>query len=148
MAVAELTDLNEAMDVAVKVDFAACTPRERREAVASIARLESQLLALRAEIVGAFERENDWAGYGYTSPAAGVREIAKVPMKQARQSVSLDVERLLSSRFIRSPEYGTRACSVLSFERNGRIEFSEQNYLDAERSGASSFEIIDIGKPD
>lgn len=89
MAVAELTDLNEAMDVAVKVDFAACTPRDRRQAVASIVRLESQLTALRAEIIGTFERENDWAGYGYPSPATAVREIAKVPMKQARQSVAL-----------------------------------------------------------
>ena len=58
--------------------------------------------------------------------------------------VSLDFERLLSSRFIRSPGYGTRACSVLSFDRQGRIEFSEQNYLDAERSGAGRHECIDV----
>lgn len=50
--------------------------------------------------------------------------------------VSLDVERMLSSRFIRSPEYGTRACSVVLFDSHGRIHFTEQNYLDAEQAGA------------
>ncbi len=89
MAVAELTDLSDAMDIAVKVDFAACTPRDRRRAIASIARIESQLVALKADVIGTFDRENDWAGYGYPSPAAAVREIAKVPMRQARQWVSL-----------------------------------------------------------
>ena len=89
MAVAEVTDLSDAMDIAVKVDFGASTPRDRRQAVASIARLESQLVALKAGVIGTFDRENDWAGYGYPSPATAVREIAKVPMRQARQSVSL-----------------------------------------------------------
>jgi uncharacterized protein with NRDE domain len=49
--------------------------------------------------------------------------------------ISLDIERMLSSRFIRSPEYGTRACTVLTVDRNNRVNFSEQNYLDAEHSG-------------
>ena len=60
--------------------------------------------------------------------------------------VSLDVERLLSSRFIRSPGYGTRACSVLSFDTRGRIEFSEQNYPDADHRGASHHEIIQTAR--
>jgi uncharacterized protein with NRDE domain len=50
--------------------------------------------------------------------------------------VAQDIERLLSSRFIRSPEYGTRACSVLLVDRDRGIQFSEQNYTDAEHSGA------------
>jgi uncharacterized protein with NRDE domain len=50
--------------------------------------------------------------------------------------VALDIERLLSSRFIRSPGYGTRACSVLTFDRAQRIEFSERNFTDAEHAGA------------
>ncbi len=49
--------------------------------------------------------------------------------------VSLDIERMLSSRFIRSPEYGTRACSVVTIDVNNWISFSEQNYPDAEHSG-------------
>ncbi len=48
--------------------------------------------------------------------------------------VSLDIERLLSSRFIRSPEYGTRACSVVTINTNQQVSFSEQNYTDAEHS--------------
>ncbi len=46
--------------------------------------------------------------------------------------VSLDIERMLSSRFIRSPEYGTRACTVLTINRDNRVDFSEQNFRDAE----------------
>jgi uncharacterized protein with NRDE domain len=50
--------------------------------------------------------------------------------------VGLEFERLLSSRFIRSPGYGTRACSVVSFSRSGQVEFSEQNFTDADHAGA------------
>jgi uncharacterized protein with NRDE domain len=50
--------------------------------------------------------------------------------------VALDIERLLSSRFIRSTGYGTRACSVVTFDREQHIEFSEQNFIDAEHAGA------------
>jgi len=60
--------------------------------------------------------------------------------------VELDVERLLSSRFIRSPGYGTRACSVVTIARAGRVVFSEQNFIDAEQRGAAvqeSFDIVD-----
>ena len=49
--------------------------------------------------------------------------------------VALDIERLLSSRFIRSADYGTRACSVVTLDREQRIEFSEQNFTDAEHHG-------------
>ena len=42
--------------------------------------------------------------------------------------VPLDVERMLSSRFIRSPDYGTRACTVLLIDADGRVEFHEQNF--------------------
>ena len=69
----------------------------------------------------------------------GIAEDHELPST----GVSLDVERMLSGRFIRSPEYGTRACSVILFDRSGRIRFVEQNYIDAERAGArvqASFE--------
>ena len=58
--------------------------------------------------------------------------------------VPLDFERLLSSRFIRSSEYGTRACSVVTIETNNRINFKEQNYPDAQHRGKlieESFEL-------
>ena len=49
--------------------------------------------------------------------------------------VALDIERLLSSRFIRSQDYGTRACSVITVHRDQGIQFCEQNFADAEHSG-------------
>ncbi|MFB3059079.1 MAG: NRDE family protein, partial [Gammaproteobacteria bacterium] len=45
--------------------------------------------------------------------------------------VPLDIERMLSSRFIRSDDYGTRACSIVKFDRRGQITFVEQNYNNA-----------------
>ena len=89
MAVAELTDVCEAMAIAVKVDFAARSPRDRRHALAQLARLDAQLTALKAEVVGSFDGQRDWVGYGHPSPASGVRETAKVPQTTARQWVGL-----------------------------------------------------------
>jgi uncharacterized protein with NRDE domain len=57
--------------------------------------------------------------------------------------VSLDVERMLSSRFIRSPDYGTRACSVLRFDHLGKIHFLEQNFPDAHRTGSRVTETFE-----
>ncbi len=89
MAVAELTDLCEAMDIAAKVDFAACTPRDRRHALRQLARVDAQLMALQADVADAYDGQRDWAGFGFASPAAGVRETARVPMTTARQWVGL-----------------------------------------------------------
>jgi uncharacterized protein with NRDE domain len=58
--------------------------------------------------------------------------------------VSLDIERMLSSRFIRSPEYGTRACSVITIGADKQINFNEQNYLDAKHSGNLVQETFEI----
>ena len=89
MAVAELTDLCDAMDIALKVDFGACEPGERRRALKQLARLDAQMTALKAEVVGTYDSRRDWAGFGHPSPATGVRETAKVPMATARQWVGL-----------------------------------------------------------
>ena len=59
--------------------------------------------------------------------------------------VPLDVERMLSSRFIRSPDYGTRACTVLLIGADGRVDFSEQNFGVLGEPGElveESFEIV------
>ncbi len=45
-----------------------------------------------------------------------------------RTGVSKAFERLLSSRFIRSNEYGTRASTVVLFSTNNTISYSEQNF--------------------
>jgi len=49
----------------------------------------------------------------------------------------------LSSRFIRSPDYGTRACTVITLDREQRIEFSEQNFTDAEHQGTLRHETFE-----
>lgn len=89
MAVAELTDLCEAMDIASKVDFGTCTPRDRRHALRQLASLDAQLMVLKADVADAYDRRRDWAGFGFASPAVGVRETAHVPMAAARQWVGL-----------------------------------------------------------
>ena len=61
--------------------------------------------------------------------------------------VPLDIERMLSSRFIRSPDYGTRACTVLTIDRDNRVEFCEQNFRDAEHGGECIIESFDIDSP-
>jgi len=60
--------------------------------------------------------------------------------------VPLDIERLLSSRFIRSPDYGTRACTVLTVGYDREVDFYEQNFRDAEHAGElihERFEIVE-----
>lgn len=58
--------------------------------------------------------------------------------------IALDIERMLSSRFIRSAEYGTRACTVLTIDRHNRVDFSEQNFRDAEHAGDLAQETFTI----
>ncbi len=53
-----------------------------------------------------------------------------------RTGVPRDVERMLSSRFIRSPGYGTRACTVLLIDAGGDVFFREDNFVDADHAGA------------
>ena len=56
--------------------------------------------------------------------------------------VPLDIERMLSSRFIRSRDYGTRACSIVKFTRQGEITFSEHNYSSDGKLAEKIFEKI------
>ena len=58
--------------------------------------------------------------------------------------VSLNIERMLSSRFIRSPDYGTRASSVVRFNRQKEISFVEQNFDAAGKVGDLIEESIQI----
>lgn len=59
-----------------------------------------------------------------------------------KTGVSHEFERLLSSRFIHSTEYGTRASSVLLFGADHRICFTEQNFDHDGEIGGPSREII------
>lgn len=58
--------------------------------------------------------------------------------------VSLEMERMLSSRFIEGQEigYGTRASTVLLLQRDGQIQFTEQSWnRNGERAGRVEFEF-------
>ena len=58
--------------------------------------------------------------------------------------VTIDIERILSSRFIRSTDYGTRAWSIVKFDNRNQIRFIEQNYTDSETDGELISENIKI----
>jgi len=55
-----------------------------------------------------------------------------------RTGVSLAWERLLSSAFIRSPDYGTRCSTILLIDRHGGVRFSEWSW---DESGALSSQV-------
>ncbi len=61
-----------------------------------------------------------------------------------KTGVTIDIERMLSSRFIRSADYGTRACSIVKFDNQNQISFIEQNYTDSQTIGALISETIQI----
>jgi uncharacterized protein with NRDE domain len=57
--------------------------------------------------------------------------------------VGREKERMLSSRFIRSEDYGTRSSTVILIERGGRIQFTEQTHIPADtRPSIVEFELI------
>ncbi len=53
--------------------------------------------------------------------------------------VRSDFEKLVSSPFISSRDYGTRNTSLLLFHRDGALSWTEQNYLPYGRKGESQF---------
>jgi uncharacterized protein with NRDE domain len=58
--------------------------------------------------------------------------------------VGMERERMLSSPFIRSPEYGTRASTVLLVGRDGRVSFTERTVVpgrDGWTESAHEFEL-------
>lgn len=58
-----------------------------------------------------------------------LRDDAPAPDEQLpRTGVSLAWERLLSSAFIRAPEYGTRCSTLLTLNRDGQVRFREQTW--------------------
>jgi len=61
-----------------------------------------------------------------------------------KTGVPLDIERMLSSRFIRSNEYGTRACSIVKFTSREKIIVAEQNYNSSGITGSLTVEEFQI----
>jgi uncharacterized protein with NRDE domain len=62
-------------------------------------------------------------------------DSAADPDQMPETGVSAEIEHLLSSRFIRSDNYGTRASTLVSFQANNTVEFTEQNYNNTENPG-------------
>lgn len=56
--------------------------------------------------------------------------------------IERDKERLLSSRFISSQDYGTRAATLVIFHRSGRIHFLERQYSHRQPPTTKEFTLI------
>lgn len=52
-----------------------------------------------------------------------------------RTGVSLEWERTLSAAFVRTPDYGTRCCTVLRCDHEHKVSFDEQTFLQGARTG-------------
>ncbi len=52
-----------------------------------------------------------------------------------RTGVSLKWERILSSAFVRAPGYGTRSSTVLLVDRQGKVSYDEQTWLEGGAPG-------------
>ena len=46
--------------------------------------------------------------------------------------VGIDLERMLSPLFIKTPEYGTRSSTVLLVDKQNHVTFVERTYLEGE----------------
>ena len=60
-----------------------------------------------------------------------IYEDSKLP----RTGISIDWERTLSAAFVRTPNYGTRSCSVLRMDQQKFVSFDEQTWLSGARPG-------------
>ncbi|HEY9036732.1 MAG TPA: NRDE family protein [Pseudomonadales bacterium] len=58
--------------------------------------------------------------------------------------IGLKQEQLLGSPFIRSADYGTRACTVLRVHRSGRVDFHEQTFDAQGIQGAEVHETFSV----
>jgi len=76
--VAEIGDVDEAVDLALKVDFHALDPNERDDAVAEIVRLEAKICALRSSAVQAYDAHLDYGREGHRSATAGIRHRCRM----------------------------------------------------------------------
>lgn len=61
--------------------------------------------------------------------------------------VSLETERMLSPRFICSPDYGTRASTLVLFHSSGRIHFLERQYQNKRLLSTQDYTLETCGQP-
>ena len=99
----------------------------------------------RAECRGGILDPDDFASFE-PLPRGGVRhmetlgqarlEIERFADEHLPQTgIPLDWERLLSSAFVKSPDYGTRSCTVLCVGSDGWATFDEQTWLPGAKPG-------------
>lgn len=73
-----------------------------------------------------------WCAAGTTSTEplfAGLADRSAIADAELPDTgVGLELERLLSTPFIRSAQYGTRACTVLTIDHDGRLGFEERRF--------------------
>ncbi len=89
MALAELSDLSEAIGIAAKVDFVGLSSVERVAAVDQFRQLKAQLAAAEARAVGAYDASFDWAPAGHRSAAAAIRHTGRMYGGEAAGVVKL-----------------------------------------------------------
>lgn len=87
--VAELDDVAEALDLALKIDFHGLSADERDAAVADVAKLEAKLVALRSSAVQAYDANLDFGHEGHRSAAAGIRHRCRLHGGAAAGAVSM-----------------------------------------------------------
>lgn len=87
--VAELEDVAEALDLALKVDFHALHSDERDAAVEAVMRLEAKVVALRSAAVQAYDANLDYGREGHRSAAAGIRHRCRMYGGAAAGAVSM-----------------------------------------------------------
>ena len=89
VGVAEIADVAEAVDLALKVDFHALGADERDDAVAAIVRLEAKVCALRSSAVQAYDAHLDYGREGHPNATAGIRHRCRMYGGAAAGAVSM-----------------------------------------------------------
>ncbi|PTU31204.1 NRDE family protein [Stenotrophobium rhamnosiphilum] len=78
------------------------------------------------------DRMSSWTEQAQTDDAALFAALADDQIADDAAlpdtGVGLELERLLSPAFIRGPQYGTRACSVIALSTDGTLQFSERRF--------------------
>lgn len=78
------------------------------------------------------DRMSTWTEQAQTDDAALFAALADDQIANDADlpdtGVGLELERLLSPAFIRGPQYGTRACSVIALGTDGILQFSERRF--------------------
>lgn len=73
-----------------------------------------------------------WCAHAQTTPEPLFAALANTDLAADDSlpdtGVGIEAERFLSSAFLRSERYGTRACSILMLDRTGQIQFIERSF--------------------